>query len=337
LQVLRIPSKVRGFLEVLPHFPEYQQDQIIRRVLSKNGLLANPDYISLHYISKIFVYYEFWNYFKWFMRNLRSFRAWMFLFTFALSVTVFIYIPVAFFEAQIWHAIMLEVLFPFTCLGFMIWADTPFTARVIRRQLEEESASLGTVFGRGLYNGLVLFFCLNGVQLSQVILVTVALLMAFWTLVMYIIVERFRLPAKYVRIATGHPTKLREKFIKYDQDRDGVLNMKELRAFFDSYRQEVSMWQLEIMLLQYDIHGDGGIRFDGLTIWFQKIPLDADTKMQALKNVSSYISPSINDPQLQQNKQFTPEELERAREYGFHVQKNSAAPQELELAEVNAP
>jgi len=79
------------------------------------------------------------------------------------------------------------------------------------------------------------------------------------------------------------------------------------------------------------------VEFDlmGWPFGSKKIPLDADTKMQSLKNVSSYISPSANDPALQQNKQFTQEELERAREYGFKVQSN--APKELELAEVNAP
>ncbi|ETO05049.1 hypothetical protein RFI_32348, partial [Reticulomyxa filosa] len=305
LEVLRIPSKVRGFLDVLPHFPEYQQDQIIRGVLSKNGLLSNPEYISPHYIAKIFVYYEFWNYFKWFTRNLRSFRAWMFLFLFILSVTVFIYIPIAFYQANIWRALMLEVLLPFTFLGWVMWADTPFTVRVIRRQIEEESASLGTVFGRGLYNALLLFFCLNNVFVSDIVLVIAALLILFWTFIMYAVVERLRLPSKYVRIATGHPNKLREKFVKCDQDGDGILNMKELRAFFESYRQEINLWQLEILLLQYDIHGDGGIRFDGLTIWLQKIPLDADTRVQALNNVSNYISPSVNDSVLQQNKQLT--------------------------------
>jgi len=133
----------------------------------------------------------------------------MFLFLFTLSVSVFLYIPVAFYEAQIWRAIMLQALFPFTCVACVLWADTPFTSRVIRIQLEEESASLGTVFGRGLYNALLLFFCLSYVQSSEALLVLVAVLVVFWTVVMFVLVERFRVPAKHVRIATGHPTKLR--------------------------------------------------------------------------------------------------------------------------------
>ena len=42
---LKIPCKVRGILAILPDFEPYRADEIMRTVLSRNGLLTEPEYI----------------------------------------------------------------------------------------------------------------------------------------------------------------------------------------------------------------------------------------------------------------------------------------------------
>ena len=73
-----------------------------------------------------------------------------------------------------------------------------------------------------------------------------------------------------------------EKFKFADEDTNGVLNPVELRNFFKSYNQIVPMWQIELMIAQYDIHRDGGLRFDALRLWFEKIPINHITRINAL-------------------------------------------------------
>ena len=64
-ELLKIPTKIRGFLYVLEHIAPYQADQIMKDLLSEGGLLAEPEYIERRYILKLFLTYEFGNIFSW--------------------------------------------------------------------------------------------------------------------------------------------------------------------------------------------------------------------------------------------------------------------------------
>merc|ERR1712228_1137563 len=49
--LLQIPTRVRGFLAIMSDGMEpYKQDRIMMHVLSRNGLLEEPDYITNRYL-----------------------------------------------------------------------------------------------------------------------------------------------------------------------------------------------------------------------------------------------------------------------------------------------
>jgi len=70
-------------------------------------------------------------------------------------------------------------------------------------------------------------------------------------------------------------------------DRDGVLNKNELYKFFDSFRQPLTQWELDMLIMQYDILRDNGLRFDAMRIWYEKRPVHGDTR-NAVLNATPY-------------------------------------------------
>jgi len=93
--------------------------------------------------------------------------------------------------------------------------------------------------------------------------------------------------------------KLEEKFLQFDLDRDGVLNKEELYKFFDSFRQTLTSWELEMMIMQYDILRDNGLRFDALKIWYERRPVHGDTRNAVLHaaphQLVEYAPPPMSD------------------------------------------
>ena len=66
--------------------------------------------------------------------------------------------------------------------------------------------------------------------------------------------------------------------------RDGILSPRELHTFFDSYRENLSDVQLEMMAMEYDLYRDGGLRFDSLKTWFEHKPIHLKMK-ETLKSI----------------------------------------------------
>ena len=115
-------------------------------------------------------------------------------------------------------------------------------------------------------------------------------LCGLWTFVIFVSWTRLRLASNYVRIATGSSTKLREKFAISNENADGVLTALELRSFFKSYNQIVPMWQIELMISQYDVHRDGGLRFEAMQLWLDKVPINHITRYNLLHSKSTFDS-----------------------------------------------
>ena len=109
---------------------------------------------------KILYSYEIFEYFVWFWRHLSTLRAWMFFFSFLLFVAILVHSVVDFIRGALWRAVLFEFLLPFAAVNVMIFMDTPFTACVIRTEIENYSAALASVSGRVFYNALLVFYCL---------------------------------------------------------------------------------------------------------------------------------------------------------------------------------
>ena len=147
----------------------------------------------------------------------------------------------------------------------------------------------------------------------------IACMLGGWTLLMYVVYERFKATSKYIRIATGNTKTLAKKFALFDADHDGVLSEQELGLFFGSFNQRLSRWQTETMIMQYDFLRDGGLRFDALCAWFYKTPLDAETLAQSHANVAQFTGPLEERLDLNLDNQLTEAEKQAMAEMGIQA------------------
>merc|ERR1712087_140628 len=53
------------------------------------------------------------------------------------------------------------------------------------------------------------------------------------------------------------------------------------------------MGQVQLMIAHYDVYRDGGLRFDALRVWFDKIPINHTTRTNLLKATPTDLSSSI--------------------------------------------
>eukprot|EP01083_Nonionella_stella_P067937 180021_1 len=287
--LLQIPSIVRGFLEIMSEDMEpYRRDRIMKNVLSRNGLLEEPAYIDKRYLFSYFVQYEIFNYMRWWFMNCGSVQAWMFFFLMLLMIAEVLHIGVDFGNGNPWRAVLMECLIPLTFVAAIQFVNTPFTANILRTLIENKCAALCTVYGRVSLNLLIIFFCLGSLEIADAILLFCALLVAIWTVIVFVSFSRLKHASNYVRIATGTSKTLQEKFAFSDENKDGVLDADELRSFFKAFNQIVPKWQIDLMISQYDVHRDNGLRFDALNLWFQKLPVDHTTRMNLLASRSAY-------------------------------------------------
>lgn len=190
----------------------------------------------------------------------------------------------------------MQCLVPMTFVASIQFVDTPFTATIMRTLIENRCAALCTVYGRVSLNALVIFFCLGSVEVEDVLLLFGVFLCVVWTTVIFVEYSRLNHSANYVRIATGSIDKLEEKFLIANEDKDGVLKPTELRNFFKSYNNILRMWQIELMISEFDIHRDGGLRFDALRTWYNKIPINHLTRMTLLKAKPTDFSDRVYRP-----------------------------------------
>lgn len=293
--LLEIPTRVRGFLDIMQDGMEpYRRDRIMIHVLSRNGLLEEPEYIRNRYLFTYFIQNEIFNYFGWFAQNCSGIQAWMWFLLWTLMLAEFVQVGIAFGRGNPWRAILMECNLALTFIASMQFVDTPYTQNILRTLIENNCAALCTINGRVSLNILIIFFCLGSIELQDAFLLFAAFLCALWTAIIFISFSRLKHASNYVRIATGTTKKLLEKFKFADEDKDGILSPVELRNFFKSYNQIVPMWQIELMIAQYDIHRDGGLRFDGLRLWFEKIPINHITRINAL-NAKPYDLKSNGD------------------------------------------
>eukprot|EP00483_Globobulimina_turgida_P004570 UN04579 len=189
----------------------------------------------------------------------------------------------------------MECLVPLTFIASIQFVNTPFTANILRTLIENKCAALCTVYGRVSLNVLIIFFCLGSIEIIDVLLLFCAFLCGVWTTVIFVSFSRLKHASNYVRIATGRVDKLQEKFNFANENKDGVLTHMELRNFFKGYNQIVPMCQIDLMISQYDIFRDNGLRFDALRLWFEKIPVNHLTRTNLLAAKSSFKLDAINN------------------------------------------
>eukprot|EP01083_Nonionella_stella_P067936 180020_1 len=291
--LLQIPARVRGFLEMMSEqwggMEPYRKDRIMRNVLSRNGLLEEPSYVDKRYLFSYFFQYEiFFNYTGWWFENCGSLHPWMSFFLLLLMIAEMVQVGVEFGNGNPWRAVLMECLVPLTFVAAIQFVSTPFTANILRTFIENKCAALCTVYGKVSLNVLILFFCLGSMEIADVLLLFCALLVGIWTLIIFVSFSRFKHASNYVRILAGSSKALHEKFAFSDKNKDGVLDADELRSFFKAFNQIVPKWQIDLMISQYDVHRDNGLRFDALNLWFQKLPVDHTTRMNLLASRSAY-------------------------------------------------
>merc|ERR1712190_307764 len=268
----------------------YKQDRIMMHVLSRNGLLEEPDYITNRYLYTYFIQFELFNYLKWVASNCSSVQTWMFFFLWLLILAQVIHIGIDFGRANPWRALLMECLVPLTFISSLQHVDTPFTANILRTLLEDRCAALCTVYGRISMNLLIMFFCFGSLEATDIFLLFAVFCCAFWTFVIFISWTRFNSASKYVRISIGSSDNLLKRFTQSNESRDGVLSAEELHSFFKSYNQIVPLWQIELMIGEYDVHRDGGLRFEALQLWFNKVPVNHITRYNLLHSkINSYM------------------------------------------------
>ena len=283
--LLHIPPRVRGFLELMrsEELAAYRRDRLMRRVLSRRGLLSEPSYIRSRFLFSCLVQFEVFALLRWAARRAWSVRAWMAASLWLLALAQLLHIGLDLGRGDPWRAFLFELLLPLTAVASLQFADTPFTAGVVRTALEDRCAALATVYGRVALNALILFFCLGSLEGVDAFLLLAAALSALCTAVVCVAAVRIRHCANYVRTATESVSRLQQQFVMADADRDGVLDEDELRSFFKSYNQSVPAWQIEVLIAQWDLHRDGGLRFDALLMWFEKVPINHLTRVNALR------------------------------------------------------
>lgn len=299
-ELLRIPIKVRGFLKVMTQENErgicdtsivggmnaYLRDKIMCGILSNNGLIQEPSFIERYYIYKIFIDSEIWLYFHWFYTNITSLKAWMFLFLCILLLAQIIHIGIDFGNGNIWRAFLMQFLIPFTCIAGIQYVDTPFTGCILRVMIEDHCASLCTVEGRLFLNLLLIFFSCSSMTTHDIFLLLAASGVGVWTVIYYITYQRFCMNSNYIRIATGSAKNLKKKFHASNHSSNGILILDELEIFFRSYNMKMSHWQLEIMISEYDIHHENGLRFTNLQLWFEHLPINCTIRRNALSELA---------------------------------------------------
>lgn len=290
--LLHIPPRVRGFLNLMTEhdLEPYRRDRLMRRVLSRHGLLSEPPYIRSRFLFSVVIQFELFAVLRWSMAHISCARSWMALSLWLLLLAQLIHVGLDFGRGDPWRALLFEGLIPITALASLQFVDTAFTANVLRTAIEDRCAALATVYGRVSLNVVIMFFCLGSLEVQDVLLLFAVVFCGIWTAVIFVMFSRLKHASNYVRIATGTSAKLQEKFVMADGDKDGVLSALELRQFFKSYNQGLSMWQIELMISQYDLHRDGGLRFDALRVWFEKIPINAMTRANLLKATPTDLS-----------------------------------------------
>lgn len=194
------------------------------------------------------------------------------------------HIGIKFGRGDPWTAMLMEILTPFTFIAMIQWIDTPFTANVLRTLLEDQCAVLCTINGRITLNVFILILCAGSLKTDDWFLMVTVGFVVLWSAVVFVLFRRSKYNSNYARIATADERILQSKFKTANRMRNGVLNAVELRAFFKSYNQIVSMWQIELMISQYDIQRDRGLRFDALKRWFDKVPINHLTRKALLSS-----------------------------------------------------
>lgn len=297
--LLYIPPRVRGYLSSMAEvdMEPYKRDRIMGHVLSRNGILEEPrGGISTRFLFSYFVQFEVFNYCAHFTANYDCVASWTAFSLWLLMMAEIFHIGIHFGRGDPWRAMLMECMVPLTFIAMIQWIDTPFTANVLRTLLEDQCAVLCTINGRIALNMFIVTLCVGSLNIADWSLWITVSFVVLWSVVVFVLFRRLKYNSNYARIATADERTLYTKFKTADEDKDGVLNAVELRQWFKSYNQIVSMWQIELMISQYDIQRDGGLRFDALKRWFDKVPINHLTRRAVLSSTIVAYNFAVSSP-----------------------------------------